>query len=202
MINPFAMGESLLALKEFRVEREPQESTEFIRIAGRRPGIVGWLLSRLGIDPTTTFVATDRDITFDSSSMFGKVTHVVPLTSVASASSGMRKPMHYLGIGLVFFFGGITSVIGGAKGSGWVLLLCLAVASLMFFLYATRKRFSVSITSSGGTTFGVAFKKGFIEGESLDPRQASQAARVIRDLCSGALVNQSVGPARDTSASA
>jgi hypothetical protein len=137
----------------------------------------------MGMDPTTELTATDRDITFRSASLFGSVTHVVPLTSVASASSAVRKPVHYLALAVLCLLGGFYLSF---QGSWSALLVGIVLCAVFVVAYALGRRFAISISTSGTTSFGLQFKQSVIEGRRLDPNLAEEAARVIRDLCTSA----------------
>ena len=176
-------NEPVLALERFTLKREPKGAEPVIRIVGRQSGLMGWILSLMRLDPVTELVVTERDITFTSSSLFGRCTEVVPLTSVASAGSGIKKPMHFLLLALVFFLAlAGYGLFGSDSAVVWV-IAGLVVGGVFKLAYALGKRFALSVTTTGATSFGIAFKRGAIDGTALDPDLADRAARVIRDLC-------------------
>ena len=63
---------SALVIKAWQAETKPiDDQNNFISIAGRQGGLIAWMLSLMGVDPTTTIrVGLDR-IEFSRASLAG-----------------------------------------------------------------------------------------------------------------------------------
>ena len=185
------IGGPALALRKFSVSGAPsKEEAPVIEIEGRKPGLIGFFLTLIGIDASTSLIVTPRDIRFRKGSLFGEMTSMMPLTAVATAHAGYAKPIGYLilaGIVLVFSVGSAGAVHssmhrdGGTFGAligfmGVVLALVLVVA------YFLSRKMAIFVESSGGATFGVIFKRSVIEGVTVDIAKVKSVVDIIREL--------------------
>lgn len=178
---------SPLALTRFAAMSPPaNQSSTMVVVEGRRPGIGGYVLAAIGIDATTSLVISTRDITFQSGSLFGQLSSVMPLTAVASIHAGYAKPLRYLALALGCAVCGAFSMLSGwaNDAGGWVAaaVVLLLIASASMFMYALNKRFALFIESSGGATLGLVFKPSMIEGVQVDEQRVQQIVTLTREL--------------------
>ncbi len=183
-----------LVLRKFSVGREPRgESAPLVTIEGRKGGLVAFLFMLLGLEAVSTLIIRERDIRFTAASLFGKLTHMVPMTQVSSAYMGFRKPIEYLilaGVILVFTLPGlIMSYLQpspraplGAQEALVVLLVVCGIAGLCVLAYALKKEMTLSITTTSGLVVGLKFKRSVIEGVPVDIARVESVIRLVHDL--------------------
>lgn len=186
----FRFNGPTLVLQKFTMGA-PQDDfpQRLVEIQGRKPGILSFVLSALGLDSTTSLTLTPSDVRFKESGLFGEMTTVVPLTAIASAHGGFTKPLGYLFAAgfFSFFMPGwaialpvlmvgdmrVPDFVPVAEGCGILLSLACLVA------YALEKRMGIFIESSGGARFGLVFKRSVIEGVPVHIGRVSQAVGII-----------------------
>ena len=154
-----------LVLKKWYASSSPNADGNYVHLVGREAGLFAWLLSLLGIDPTTEVEIKDDLIVFSAGSLSGKERRVIPMRSVCSAYYGYEKPWKAaLVIGLLlmpFFF------------------LGLLVGPLYYVL---NKKLSVGIVEMSGWIGGFAFKRSVIEGQNIDEQKAYEVINIVRVL--------------------
>jgi hypothetical protein len=181
------LGGALLALTRFHTTQAPPSQTQpLVWVEGRRPGLAGFVLSKIGIDTTTALIISPRDVTFRSGSLFGQMSSMMPLTSVASVHAGHSKPIHYIALAVLFsLFGVMSAVMGialGANGGVMIGAVCMVIALAMMIAYALNKRFALYVESSGGATLGLVFKPSVIEGVQVDSQRVQAVVDLTREL--------------------
>jgi hypothetical protein len=180
-----------LSLKSWSVQREPTPSAPyFILVSGRQSGLIGWLLSVLRIDATTTLRVDSKGIVFHSGSLAGFATRYIPFPAVSAVVHGYHKP--WFGAIVVAL---VVLAIGGALAAGVIsaafsprlsmlglpigLVLGLG-AGLIYYLLNTSML--VAITEHGGTSSSICFKRSVIEGVSVGEKQAEELARILEKV--------------------
>ncbi|MEY4272528.1 MAG: hypothetical protein RL250_1394 [Verrucomicrobiota bacterium] len=177
-----------LVLKSWYASDKPLPDGSFIKITGRRSGLVGFIFALLGIDPVTTLSVTNKRIEFHSASLTGTFHRITPLGSVSSSYFGFFKPLFgALAVGI--FVGGVLAMIMGAVmgydrgGSAGMLgvLIGFGVGTLVAFIYY---KFNVTQTVGfvelSGDNYFIRFKPSVIEGVSVDEAKAKYAAELIQ----------------------
>lgn len=94
------LGPAALATKEFRSSTNPEDGV-YVKIVGRKSGIIDWVLSLIGVDSTTTFEVMRDHIRFTTANFSGAMTTFIPMHSIANTSTGYFKPVLYLIIGII-----------------------------------------------------------------------------------------------------
>src|ERR1043166_1130910 len=179
-----------LALKKFNVTGDPsQEEGPVIEIEGRKPGVIAFLLTLIGIDATTSLLVTPRDIRFRKGSLYGEITSMMPLTAVASAHAGFAKPIGLLiaaGVIMLASLGGALGAAAEHRGGGGagaaIAILGFVVAAVLVVAYFLSKKMAVFVESSGGATFGLIFKRSVIEGVTVDIDKVKAVVAIIPEL--------------------
>lgn len=169
-----------LVIKQWSASSAPDDSGEYVRIHGREAGLISFLLSLVGIDPTTTLAVDARSVRFEQGSLAGFVKQVTPLPSVSTASYGYFKPWIaaniIAGVGVAMMV--ILPVIGLVIG-----LLLLIFAPIYYLL---NKQFFLKIVDhSGGKPIEIMFKRSVIEGKSIDQDAGEQIVGIIEMLLLG-----------------
>lgn len=158
-----------LVLKQFSTD----PPTGRVYIVGRQPGLVGWMLSVMGVDAQTELNINPTEVSFRQASMFGETITSCPISRVASISAGYAKPVEYLILAALTM---ITVIIP-------------LVLLVLFFL---EKRVFISVETTGGHVFSIAFKRSIIEGVAVDQERAKEVVAILQRsiLASGAAETQ------------
>jgi hypothetical protein len=154
-----------LVIKKWHASRTANQEGNYVHLVGREAGLFAWILSHIGIDPTTEIEIKENLIIFTAGSLAGKQKRVIPMSSVCSAYYGYIKPWQValaLGVLLtpVFFLG-------------------LIVGPLYYFL---NKELNVGVVENSSWTGGFAFKRSVIEGQNIDENKAYEVIDIIRSL--------------------
>lgn len=181
-----------LVLRKFNVTGAASKQEEpVIEIEGRKPGLIAFLLTVIGVDSATSLVVTPRDIRFRKGSLFGEITSMMPLTAVASAHAGFAKPIGYLiaaGLVVLVTLGVAMGAGSGRRNAGFegmssaVLVVGLVIAGILAIAYVLSKKMAVSVESAGGASFGLVFKRSIIEGVPVDIDKVKVVVDIIREL--------------------
>ncbi len=160
-----------LVIKEWFASEEPNENGDYVFLSGREGGLVSWLLSVFGIDPTSEVKIQDDLIRFDTSSLAGIEKRIIPLASVSSAYYAYLKPWK---VALLL----IVIALGLVNVSPWFIFF-LAVGPAYYFY---NKELTIAVVEIAGTTSSFSFKASVIEGQSIDEDQAHKVIDIIRQL--------------------
>ena len=156
------VGPSALALKQMTIDHEGTDNL-YVRIVGRKSGLIDWILSLLKIDTTTIFEVYGDHIKFTEGNLSGRTTTIIPLSAVSSSTSGFFKPIVYLIIGIPLI---------ALYGLGLIFII-------MYFLH---KALLVSTQSYSGSIAAIAFKRSVIEGVRISQEQAEEVIEIINQL--------------------
>ena len=156
------LGPAALATKEFRSSTNPEDGV-YVKIVGRKSGIIDWVLSLIGVDSTTTFEVMRDHIRFTTANFSGAMTTFIPMHSIANTSTGYFKPVLYLIIGIItlpVFFVGLIPII----------------------YYFLHKTLMISTQDNSGFATLIAFKPSVIEGLKIGPKDAQKVVGIINKL--------------------
>jgi hypothetical protein len=154
-----------LVLKKWHASRTPDANGNYVHLVGRQPGLLAWILSKLGIDPTTEIEVKDDIVIFSSGSLAGRETRVIPLRNVCSSYYAYEKPWkEALVIGIVLFP---------------FLMIGLIAGPLFYWL---NKTLSVGVIESSSWVGGFSFKRSVIEGKNIQEAEAYEVIDIIRHL--------------------
>ena len=154
-----------LVLKKWQAGRSANVDGNYVHLVGREAGLFAWLLSLVGVDPTTEVEIKDNLVVFTAGSLAGREKRVIPLNSVSSAYYGYQKPWkEALLLGILF-----APLFG----------LGLLIGPLYYFL---NKKLTVGVVEGSGWTGGFSFKRSVIEGQNIDETKAYEVIDIIRVL--------------------
>jgi hypothetical protein len=181
---------SALVIKAWQVDSKPIDRYQnFVRISGRKGGLVAWALSLMGIDPVTTIrVGLDR-IEFKTASLAGIESRLIPLQSICSSYYGYHKPWKQaLSIWVAFVFVGtsIGSAMAEGRGQSAGLMPLLAsaaiglVAALLY--YFLNRTLTLGFVEASGVINGIRFKRSMIENLDINQQQAKRVCIVVQRL--------------------
>jgi hypothetical protein len=166
-----------LVLRRFYVGQA--QNGYYVDIAGRPPGLIAWILMKLGLEAETVMRVSADSLTYKSSSLFGQAYSVVPLNAISSTHSGYLKNFVVLLLGTGALLFGLSSLFSrnGALG-----VAMIVVGAFLLFRYWISKNVTIYVQTTGGATLGLSFSRSIIEGVALDAKQALNAIMVINRL--------------------
>jgi len=168
-----------LVLRRFHIAKSPHDGL-YVEIVGRPEGILGWLLTTLGLDAQVTFQLTDTHISIESSGLQGKSKEIAPISNVASASVGYMKSIWTLIMGALAIALGLYE--GLVENSAVVLVLGLVVGAVLLARYWFSNRLHVAVITNGGSVLGLRFKRSVIEGVAVDFDKCASVVDVLQGL--------------------
>jgi hypothetical protein len=166
-----------LVLRKLKVN-ETASDGYIIDIDGRSSGLIAWCLTVLGFDDVNSLRVTATELTIRTSSLFGQLHNVVPLTSISFTRCGYSKPIGYLIVGVLLILMGLWQAIT-ERGGGAGAIVVLLIGAGLVVAYWLLKKMAIVIETCGGTFMGLAFKRSVIENVSVDINKALEAIRLI-----------------------
>lgn len=165
-----------LVLRKFSVAADEEN---VIEIVGRVQGLLSWLLTILRLDTETSLLVTKDKVHFKTSSLFGQVHQVAPLTSVSSSHCGYLKPIQFFIIGVIIAIAGL--IAGLTQESGVPIVISLIVGICFIVAYFLLKKMTFVIETHGSSVMGLTFKRSIIENVDLDIEQALNAIEILNE---------------------
>jgi hypothetical protein len=147
-------------IKEWKVNNQPAVGQPYVYIKGRAPGLLSWLLSMIGIEPTVTFQVTQDSIVCEQGSLAGSMRRVIPLANVSSTINGYRKPIELL----------ILAVVS---------LVTVILPIIFIILYFLNKSLTIGVIEVSGMPNLIRFKRSVIEGQNIDENAAANVVGII-----------------------
>ena len=180
-----AAGAALVA-KEFKVNKT---GPQYVHIVARKPGLLAFLRSAIGIDTTTKFdVYADR-IEFNKGSLSGYVKTTMPLSSLSVITGGFVRPIFKLIIGLVMGVSGFCSIVVGLnqyEGEGALLVtigsMTLIIGLILIVYYFLSKTLLIQVAASSGWVAAILLKRSVIEGVAITPETADTVVDMVTQL--------------------
>ena len=169
-------GGAVLVLKEFKLN---EDEDGFFKIVGRTSGILGWILSLCGFDPTTSLICDKQTIKHEATAIrYGKKTYNIPLAAVSCVSSGIYKPFGFLVFGVIFVIGGIF--VAAVANSFGFFISGILIGGIFLVLYWLNKTMQFSIYTGGiKPIVTINLKKSIIEGQNIDEAKYELAANIL-----------------------
>jgi hypothetical protein len=146
------------AIKNWYFNPQPKQGEPSVLINGRAPGLIGWLLSLVRIDPTVSLRIDGSKICFDQGSLSGFERVSTIAQNICSTEVGYKKPWKE------------AIVIGIVLGVPTLGIGCL-IGLIYYFL---NKRVSIGFTLNSGRSYSVDFKRSIIENKNIDENAAAQ----------------------------
>lgn len=161
-------GSASLVLREKQIN---PDGPCFVKLQGRKAGLVDWILTLIGINTTTTLEIYADRIEYHYGSVSGQVTEIIPLSKVSNLVCGYFKPVIFLVLAVIFFF---TAFVTFG--------LTIILTALFLFFYCFSKSTVISIIPNSGSATSVAFKRSLIEGQNLNEQEAMQVIQIVSSL--------------------
>ena len=185
-MHSFAMMASAHAL--VLTEKEINENGPcYVRLRGRKSGLVAWFLTLVGIDVTTEFCVYEDHIEISEGSVSGKINELVPISSVSNLGTGLVKPFVLLGLAALFIISALCSLGGalfthGGAGAWAGFLFSLILAVLSIVAYKIGRTMMAYVVTDGGTTSGIFVKRSIIESKTLSEEEVDQIIAILTKL--------------------
>ena len=173
-------------IKSWAADTTPvDDEGSYVRIVGRAPGIISWLLAALGIDPTVTMRATATKIVYEVGSLSGRSRRIIPLAKISSLHYGYLKPW-ISALALAVFLSFLLGAIGVTMQPDSSVAI-IAVAILVSFViaivyYLLNKQLTVGIVEVGGVGSAITFKRSIIENKKINESEAEHVCKLIEAL--------------------
>lgn len=177
-------------IKHWFASNQANSDGNFIEIAGRREGIIPFLLGLFGLSATLTLRVTADRLIYHETSLAGDNTTTTPLSKVTSTIYGWHRPFNecmrivvaaaVFGVLLAMVFGSTynqsaplgVALLGGAVG----LVLGGIIAAIY---YALNRVLTTGIVTDASSIYWIRFKRSVIEGKKLDQSDAEYVAELI-----------------------
>lgn len=166
-----------LVLRQFTVGTDAA-GRRTITIRGRRGGLLGWLLTMLGLSSESRLSVAETRLSLQKASLLGEFWSVCPLARVASTHCGHAKPIELLLLALMLFLGGVAVAISAP----WAALGLFLLAGVCTVAYALLKWMVISVETFGASTMGLRFRPSVIEGVAVDTQKVRQAVELLNQL--------------------
>ena len=158
-----------------------------VELLGRREGLVAFLLTLIGLSPTTALVVNAREAVCETVGLLGVANRSVPMDRVALVSSGSKVAFEYIISAALMGLIGVGATIGSLFANNFVgsllaVMVTAAFIAVSVLLYRLNKRFYVGVFSQSGWPLLLGFKPNVIEGVELNLDRAMEMSATIRDL--------------------
>jgi hypothetical protein len=179
-----------LVLRRFDVTATPPDGL-YVEIIGRPEGLLGWLLTTIGLDAQVSYRITSTEVMIESAGLQGKSREIAPISNIASASVGYMKSFWTLIFGLLAIVYGLYS--GLLKDSSVMLGLGLLVGGILLVRYWLSNRLHIAVITNGGSVLGLRFKRSVIEGVAVDFEKCAAVVEVLQTLMLSSQSRREVG---------
>lgn len=179
------LGGRLLAthvLQELVVDpAAAREGGTAVFMRGRPRGLIGFIQTMLGVEPSTRITITALSVQCDRKRISGTDRIVIPMQHVNEVYAGFRRPIAHLAAAI---FVGLASLIGwllqGAIVAGLAACVIFVTAGIVY--YALNKKLYLIVGGGGSCKIGMFVAPNYLEGQSLDLVQAMHISSLIRAL--------------------
>lgn len=142
----------------------------FVRITGRKPGVLSWVLTKLGLSSTVVFSVGEKTVEYADESVSGNVVKSIPFSTVCNVESGFLKPFVYL-------FLAVVSLPLAVFTSG----ISIAVSLVLAFMYWFGRSLKVCLVPQSGVKLEFSFKRSVIEWVNISETDAGRIIDILND---------------------
>ena len=178
---------SPMVLRRFQID-ETGTSGANVWIEARQPGLVSFLLTLVGLDPNSSLRVTRGSISFRNSSVFGMNQVSTPLANVGAFVGGYKKPFWALVFSGLMVLIGLSLAFTEDGGMLFGFFSFLAIVGLVY--YYLQKTMFMGFETSGGGTYGFAFKASVLEGVGVDIKRVESTIAFVNTLISSASLGE------------
>ena len=181
-------------LKTFQIDHTGATGAHLF-IEARQPGLFAFILNIIGLDPTAQLKVTRGSVSFRSTSLSGMTETSTSLTQIGSFQGGYSKPIGFLILAPFFLILGISLDISLEMSTFIWVGLILSLGCLI--AYALQKNLAFGFETSGGTYYGMSFKRGVLNNVSVDIKQVESALLLVNALIGSASLGTSYSLSSD-----
>ena len=157
----------VLVLTEFSLN---ENNEQVLKIAGRNAGFMGWLKSIIGIGNLTTFSCSKKEVKYESSG----IKYNIPLRHITCVSSGIKKPILLLILGIIFIIAGIV----GATVHPAIIIVGLIIGVLLIIINMSNKNLQFNIFIGENKPI-ISIK---LKGQNVNAENAESASKVLNKI--------------------
>jgi len=168
-------GMPTLIVRKFEID-ENAANGNYLQIEGRTSGLVSWLLTLMKLDTLTTMELNTDRLSVKASNLSGQIHTVMPLRAISSTQCGFSKSLAWLTWAIIIFIGGLLS-----RDSG-VFIVSLIISALFLLVYIFSKNMLISVSTGGAKGVAIAFKRGVVEGISVDLNRTLKAIELLNKV--------------------
>ena len=175
-------------IKTWKANEQADEHGTHVEISGRDAGLLSWVMSLVGLEPTDKLVVTNKRVEFTQSSITGKKSLIIPLLKINSTFYGYTKPLK-TAIAILIFFVGLAYLMFAERMSSfnplfpawmpWITLLLGVVLSGVKYYFG--KVLTIGF-GDGQDRYSIEFKRSMIEQQNIDEQKAEYVCRLIQAL--------------------
>jgi hypothetical protein len=184
-------------LKTFQIDQTGVSGAHLF-IEARKPGLMAFILNLLGLDDTASLKVTRGMISFRKSSLFGLIQTSTGLTQIGSFQGGYSKPLLFLVLSFFSFFMG-TFIDLSAQVFPYFTIIGGVMGFVFLIVYVLQKNLMFGFETSGGAYYGLAFKRGILNGVSVDIAQVETAITLVNALIGSASLGSSYNESHNVS---
>jgi len=186
----------------WHASQTPDKEGNFVYIAGRKAGLVDYLLTLLKLNSRVLLKVSDVGLVFAESSIFAERNVNTPLAKVASTIYGWKRPFweaalvgffggYFLGAILAFIIAALFQVMDVLdQGSLTPLILILSMLTVCSLTgiaigavyYRLNRVLTLGVVTESGEIYWLRLKRSLIENFKLDQPLAEAASKVIDAL--------------------
>ena len=172
-----------LVVKSWKVSSRSAAGEANVAIVARDSGLLSFILSIVGVDPTTTLQVSSRHVFFEKGDLSGFERRFIPLEHIASTYYGRVKPWKTAGLFIAFsiLIGG--SLMGHSTGLtvlGTLVFLGGIVLSLLY--YYLNRELTIGVVDVSGWPGKLSFKRSVIEGQEINEGAVENVVQIIEHL--------------------
>ena len=152
----------------------------YIDIKGRKPGLLNWFLTLIGINTKVSIEVHEKFVRMSSASFSGRINQTIPLSAISNVLTGLMKPVLWLILALVALVAGI--VVAMEASHAWPFIIGLIVAICFVIAYILGKSTILCLRAHSGDTIGMLVKRSLIEGIAFTDEDADRIVTIVSDL--------------------
>ena len=182
------VGVQALALKEKKIN--PQ-GPRYVRLVGRKSGLLAWFLNICGIDMTTVLEIYADRIEYKHRSLSGSILEVIPLSKVSNLFCGYFKPVILLFGAIIFLFAWMFCFLYRDFCLSYIDFAVISVIAFIFSVvlaiyYFLQKSILLSIIPNSSSAIAIAFKRSLIENKNITEDEAQLIIQIVVNLVESA----------------
>ena len=169
-------GRSAYVLKDKMIDLD---GPCFIRLVGRKGGVIAWLFTLIGLNATVTLEVYEDRIEYTKKSWSGYMLEIIPLSKVSNLVCARLKPF-------IYFVWAAVAAYCAYRYESWIPLIVTVIMAIMYFL---KKTVMISIVPHSGQGAAIAFKRSIIENKGISDEEAQEIIKMVAVLIENATKN-------------